>query len=96
MWTHVGMKVVEHEHLDEALIDAGVAVSIAHARHVDDMEADPTVVGVTLQPHGVVGREGILLAREHANLVPLGEPLSERLRVDLGPRVVAHCVFRST
>ncbi len=84
----VGAHVVEHRR--ETAVDARVAVAVAAARVVDEVQRDARVVGVLLSVHREVRREGVLLAGEDVDLVARGgEAVTEGLRVDLGPGVVS-------
>ena len=76
----------------EAPVDAGLPVAIPVARVVDNVQRDPRVFGVGLDPQAEVGGEEVLLAGEDVHLVAFGESVAEGLRVDLGPGVVAHGV----
>jgi len=84
----VGLESVQE--LTEARVDALVPVAVARTGRVHDVKGDGGGVCVMLDAHPVVGREGVLLAREHMDLVPgRRQAVAERLRVDLRPRVVA-------
>ena len=76
----------------EAPVDAGLSVAVPVARVVDDMQRDPRVFGVGFGAQAEIGGKGVLLAGEDVHLVAFGERVAQRLRVDLGPGVVAHGV----
>jgi hypothetical protein len=78
------------QHLDESGIDSRITIAVSTAGNVDDVETDAWFIRVELVAEPVVRGERILLAGEHMNFVIVRQRAAKRLRVDLGPGVVAH------
>jgi hypothetical protein len=80
------------EQLAKTLVDVGRAVPIFESSVVDDVDRDPRIILIALDAESEVGSKRVFLTSEDVNFVSVGEPATERLRVDLGPGIVPHRV----
>ena len=76
----------------ELPVHPGVPVAVPAARHVDQVERYPGIVGIVLLDKRIVGLERVLEAGKDMDLVAIRQALTQGLGVDLGPRVVPHGV----
>lgn len=86
----VGVELVQH--LPESGVNLGVSIPVAYSGHVHQPESDTFIIGIRLVAYRVVRCERVLLSRKDEDLVAAGKSLRERLRVNLGSRVVPHRV----
>ena len=76
----------------EALVYPPVAIAITATRHIDYVELDARLQGIDLLAQCKVGRKRVLFACKHMYFVAGCQPMTQRLGIDLRPRVVAHRV----
>ena len=85
---HVGLQLVKQS--GESVVHLPMAVAVAGAGHVDDVQRNPRVRGIGLSLHLIFAQEGVLLASEDMDLVSVRQSLAQALGVHLGTGVVPH------